>query len=126
MPEIQSTQKPPRPYTPAQQRRDRTIAQWQAMIDKCYCRAEPQYPYIGGKGIRPTRRWRGGSCHYQPVGVDNLIADMGFCPPGCILWRIDRTKNYSKTNCLWKTRGGNLTREDIAKRRAELKAQRRA
>jgi hypothetical protein len=35
---------------------------------------------------------------------DEFVKDMGECPKGLLLVRLDQTKDYSPENCRWGTR----------------------
>ena len=47
---------------------------------------------MGGAGITICERWN---------DFKLFLEDMGPCPEGAYLCRIDKTKGYSKENCVW-------------------------
>ena len=102
-------------YCEERARADATLA-WEAMMKKCYLATDPQYYLIGAKGIKATQHWH---------DVDNFIDEMGFPPHGYALCRINNTKNYCKTNCIWYKRGRHPTLADIVERRKQLSEQRK-
>jgi len=64
------------------------------MISRCYNpKTERAYRYIG-RGISVDKSW---------LSFDNFLADMGECPIGMSLGRIDNDGNYCKKNCRWET-----------------------
>jgi hypothetical protein len=60
------------------------------MKQRCYDKQNPNY---GGRGIRVSKRW------YHDFR--EFLADMGECPPGYSLDRVDNNKGYNKKNCRW-------------------------
>jgi len=63
---------------------------WANMRQRCENPNHPRYPDWGGRGIRVCERWQ---------SFENFLADMGDCPPGHTLDRIDVNGNYEPGNC---------------------------
>lgn len=72
-----------------------TYAAWTNMLRRCTNPAYMNYRYYGGRGITVCARWR---------RFENFLADMGECPEGLTLDRMDSESNYEPSNCRWATR----------------------
>lgn len=68
---------------------------WRAMKERCGSPNYLGYANYGGRGIDIDPRWN---------DFDMFFYDMGECPAGMTLDRIDNDKNYFKDNCHWATR----------------------
>jgi hypothetical protein len=86
-----------------------TYESWHRMKQRCLNPNSPDYKYYGERGITIDSAW---------MRFDGFFADMGECPIGLTLERIDNDGNYCKSNCKWATRteqqhnrrGSKLTR----------------
>ncbi|GGO89109.1 hypothetical protein GCM10011348_46090 [Marinobacterium nitratireducens] len=73
----------------------RTYQIWKGMKNRCFNQNDIAYPRYGGAGISVCDRWAN---DYQA-----FFDDMGECPDGLTLDRIDGALGYCKENCRWAT-----------------------
>lgn len=70
-------------------------AAWWAMHDRCTNPKNSNFRYYGARGISVCEQW---------ATFEAFYADMGPCPEGLTLDRIDNDGNYEPGNVRWATR----------------------
>lgn len=68
---------------------------WMQMKARCKNPKDKAYKDYGGRGIKVCERWR---------EFGDFIADMGKCPAGRSLDRINNNGDYEPGNCRWATK----------------------
>lgn len=73
----------------------RTYRVWTNMKARCQDTGHQAYENYGGRGIWVCDEWQ---------RFEQFLDDMGFCPEGLTLERMDNEDGYFKENCKWASR----------------------
>ncbi len=94
-------------------RKTKTYVTWEHMRQHCNNSNDKDYKYYGGRGITVCERWN---------NFENFLTDMGECPDGLVMDRINNNGNYELSNCRWtdwKTSGRNRRASKLSKEKVK-------
>lgn len=86
----------------------RAAISYSNMLARCHNPRNKRYKDYGGKGILVCERWRDSPSAFHE--------DMGDCPDGFTIDRIDNAKGYEPENCRWVSRSTNQRNRFISKK----------
>lgn len=80
---------------------------WMGIKTRCYNPKVKEYKHYGGRGITMCPEWRNDFAAF--------LSDMGLCPAGYSIDRVDNDGNYESSNCRWSPRHDQLrnTRRNV-------------
>jgi hypothetical protein len=82
--------RPKKPY----KTNSKTYKQWSDLKNRCDNPKHQAYKNYGGRGITYCPLW---------ADYENFLADMGECPAGLSIDRVNNDGNYEPENCRWTT-----------------------
>lgn len=80
---------------------------WQRMKSRCQPNNKEAFPHHAGKDIQVCDSW--------VESFENFYQDMGRCPEGYTLDRIDNSKDYIPENTRWVTKSMQLFNRELGK-----------
>lgn len=72
----------------------RTYRIWSGILSRCRTPSATGYANYGGRGIKICERW---------LAFENFLDDMGECPEGYSIDRLNVDGDYCPENCRWTT-----------------------
>lgn len=95
-----------------------TYIAWIEARKRCHSPQNKRFSQYGGRGIFVCDRWR--------ESFEAFFADMGECPPGLTLERLDNDRGYEPGNCVWATKKEQTRNRRCNKANPEIVRQVRA